>query len=120
MKLNKSVVIITLSLLVGIIFFLLYQKYKELNNQAADAIQSIPINAALIIESENWNSTLKDLDNTILWKTISNSEDWIKIRKTIESISLKLQASDELKKFINNKKLYFQKSVFQDLSQHPK
>ena len=106
MKLNKSVVIITLSLLVGILFFLLYQKYKELNNQAADAIQSIPINAALIIESENWNSTLKDLDNTILWKTISNSEDWIKIRKTIESISLKLQASDELKKFINNKKLY--------------
>ena len=53
MKLNKRTVILTLSLLVGIIFFLLYQKYQELNKQTTDAIQSIPINAALIVESEN-------------------------------------------------------------------
>ncbi|MGB2371227.1 MAG: hypothetical protein ACPH67_02730, partial [Flavobacteriales bacterium] len=106
MKLNKSTVILTLSLLVGIIFFLLYQKYQELNKQTTDAIQSIPINAALIVESENWNSTLNELENTMLWNTISNSEDWAEIKKTIESISLKFQAYDELKHFIDNQKLY--------------
>ena len=86
MKLNKSTVILTLSLLVGIIFFLLYQKYQELNKQTTDAIQSIPINAALIVESENWSSTLNELENTLLWKTISNSEDWAEIKKTIPRI----------------------------------
>ena len=55
--------------------FLFYIKYQELNKQTTDAIQSIPINAALIIESENWSSTLNELENTMLWKTISNSED---------------------------------------------
>ena len=106
MKLNKSAVILTLSLLVGIIFFLLYQKYQELNKQTTDAIQSIPINAALIVESENWSSTLYELENTMLWKTISDSDDWAEIKKTIESISLKFKAYDELKHFIDNQKLY--------------
>ena len=59
MKLNKSTVILTLSLLVGIIFFLLYQKYQELNKQTTDAIQSIPINAALIVESEKLELYIK-------------------------------------------------------------
>ena len=85
---------------------MLYQKYQELNKQTTDAIQSIPINAALIIESENWSSTLNKLENTTLWKTISNSEDWSEIKKTIESISLKFQAYDKLKHFIDNQKLY--------------
>ena len=87
MMLNKSTVILTLSLLIGIIFFLLFQKYQELNKQTIDAIQSIPINAALIVESENWSSTLNELENTLLWKTISNSEDWAEIKKTIEKAS---------------------------------
>jgi hypothetical protein len=106
MKLNKSTVILTISLLVGIISFLIYQKYLELNKQSNDAIKSIPINAALIVESENWNSTLNELESTLLWNTISNSEDWAEIKKTIESISLKFQASDELKHFIESEKLY--------------
>ena len=84
MKLNKSTVILTLSLLVGIIFFLLYQKYQELNKQTTDAIQSIPINAALIVESENWSSTLNELENTMLWKTISNSEIGQKSKKQLK------------------------------------
>ena len=42
----------------------------------------------------------------MLWKTISNSEDWLEIKKTIESISLKFQAYDQLKHFIDNQKLY--------------
>ena len=86
MKLNKSIIIITLSLLVGLIFFLIFKKYQELNRITTDAIQSIPINAAIVIESENWNSTLKELEKTTIWKSISNSEDWSKINKSIQSI----------------------------------
>ena len=68
MKLNKGIIIITLSLLVGLIFFLLFKKYQELNRKTTDAIQSIPISAAIVIESENWNSTLKELEKTTIWK----------------------------------------------------
>ena len=106
MKLNKSIIIITLSLLVGLIFFLIFKKYQELNRITTDAIQSIPINAAIVIESENWNSTLKELEKTTIWKSISNSEDWSKINKSIQSISQKFLASENQKHFINNQKLY--------------
>ncbi|MBH83639.1 MAG: hypothetical protein CMP70_03070 [Flavobacteriales bacterium] len=106
MKLNKSIVVLTLSLLVGIIFFSLFQKYQELNRKNVDAIQSIPISAAIVIESENWNSSLQELEKTTIWKSITNSEDWSKIFKSIQSLSQKFLASQELKHFINNKKLY--------------
>ena len=106
MKLNKGIIIITLSLLVGLIFFLLLKKYQELNKTTTDAIQSIPISAAIVIESENWNSTLKELEKTTIWKSISNSEDWSKINKSIQSLSQKFLASEHQKHFINNQKLY--------------
>lgn len=77
MKLNKSTVVLILSLLVGIIFFLLYKKYQELNEQTTDAIQSIPISAAVIVETDNWNSSLNEIENTTIWNTISNSNNWI-------------------------------------------
>ena len=105
MKLNKNIAILTFIILFGIIFFLLFQKYQELNKQNTDAIQSIPINASIIIEIENWNSSLKKLENTILWKSISSSENWLEIKK-IDSTSVKFKAYDKLKHFIENKKLY--------------
>ena len=106
MKLNKSTVVLILSLLVGIIFFLLYKKYQELNEQTTDAIQSIPISAAVIVETDNWNSSLNEIENTTIWNTISNSNNWIEIKKTIEHLSSKVQNSEELNHFINNQKLY--------------
>ena len=106
MKLNKSTVVLILSLLVGIIFFLLYKKYQELNEQTTDAIQSIPISAAVIVETDNWNSSLNEIENTTIWNTISNSNNWIEIKKTIEQLSSKVQNSEELIHFINNQKLY--------------
>mgnify|MGYP001322037585 CR=1 FL=1 len=106
MKLNKKTAILTFSILFGIIFFALFQKYQELNKQNTDAIQSIPINASFVIEIENWNSSLKKLENTMLWKSISNSENWLKIKKKIDSTSVKFKAHDKLKHFIENKKLY--------------
>ena len=106
MKLNKNIAILTFIILFGIIFFLLFQKYQELNKQNTDAIQSIPINASIIIEIENWNSSLKKLENTILWKSISSSENWLEIKKKIDSTSVKFKAYDKLKHFIENKKLY--------------
>ena len=106
MKLNKSTVILILGLLVGIIFFLLYQKYQELNEKTTDAIQSIPISAAIIVESDNWNSSLNELENTTIWNTISNSNDWTEIRTTINQLSSKVQTSEELNHLVNNQKLY--------------
>jgi len=106
MKLNKSTVVLILSLLVGIIFFLLYKKYQELNEQTTDAIQSIPISASVIVETDNWNSSLNEIENTTIWNTISNSNNWIEIKKTIEQLSSKVQNSEELNHFINNQKLY--------------
>ena len=106
MKLNKSTVVLILSLLVGIIFFLLYKKYQELNEQTTDAIQSIPISTAVIVETDNWNSSLNEIENTTIWNTISNSNNWIEIKKTIEQLSSKVQNSEELIHFINNQKLY--------------
>ena len=96
MKLNKSIVVLTLSLLVGIIFFLLFQKYQELNRKNVDAIQSIPISAAIVIESENWNSSLQELEKTTIWKSITNSEDWSKIFKSIQSLSQDLPYSNQM------------------------
>ena len=106
MKLNKSSIALFLSLLIGIIFFLLYQKYQELNRQTTDAIQAIPINAAVIIETDDWNSSLKELENTTIWSAISNSEDWKSIKENIDSLTKKIETSEELKYFISNQKLY--------------
>jgi hypothetical protein len=106
MKLNKSSVAIFLTLLVGIIFFLLYQKYQELNTQTSDAIQAIPINASLLIETNNWNNSLNELENTTIWTTISKSENWSEIKTTIQKLSDEVMANESLKHLSAKQKIY--------------
>lgn len=106
MKLNKIIIASSLSLLIGVIFFLLYQKYQELNKQNVDAVQVIPINSALIIETEDWNKSLEKLESSTLWNSITFSEKWTEIKKSIEEISRVIENNETLEHLTNNQKLY--------------
>ena len=57
MKQNKNIISISFILLLIVIFFLIFQKYQELNQIETDAVQAVPINAALIVESDNWSAS---------------------------------------------------------------
>ena len=106
MKINKSIIALSLSLLIGVIFFLLYQKYNELNKHTIDAIQVIPLNSAVIIETEDWEKSLEELENSTLWQSISNSNEWKKIKQSIYEISSVIENNETLEHFINKQKLY--------------
>ena len=106
MKINKSIIALSLSLLIGIIFFLLYLKYKELNKHTTDAIQVIPLNSAVIIETEDWAKYSRGIRKFNLWKSISNSNKWKKIKQSINELSAVIEKNETLEHFINKQKLY--------------
>ena len=106
MKNNKNIISLGLVLLIGIIFFLVYQKYQELNYVKTDAIQAIPINAAVIIESDNWNTSLSKLENANIWQSIMTQTPWDSITKNINEIEQALRSYQELGHIFDKQALY--------------
>lgn len=106
MKQNKNIISISFILLLIVIFFMIFQKYQELNKVETDAIQAIPINAALIVESDSWNTSFSDLKNSTIWSVITENTDWVNVDSTINDIKDKFEDSLEIKHIFENQKLY--------------
>jgi len=106
MKQNKNIISISFILLLIVIFFLIFQKYQELNQVETDAVQAVPINAALIVESDNWSASFNELENSTIWKTITENTKWTEIDSSVNDIKNKWESSLELKHFFENQKLY--------------
>ena len=102
MKQNKNIISISFILLLIVIFFMIFQKYQELNTVETDAIQAVPINAALIIESDNWSASINELENSTIWSTITEKTSWAEVDSSVNTIKTYLENSLELKHFFEN------------------
>ncbi|MDB2674938.1 hypothetical protein N9Y90_00195 [Flavobacteriales bacterium] len=85
---------------------MIFQKYQELNQVETDAIQAVPINAAVIIESDDWSTSVNELKNSTIWNTITQNTNWVDVDSSIDNVKNKLENSLELKHFVENQKLY--------------
>lgn len=116
MNQNKNIVSIVLILLLGVLFYLMYQKYEDLNQTERDAILAIPINAAIIVENDDWNLTFNKINQSTIWNELVKNTNWELLEASIDSLQLNFSKNEDLNRFFNSQKLYL--SIHHSTSQY--
>lgn len=106
MKFNVNTISIISILSLTIVVFLIFQKYQAINKQETQAIEAIPTNAAIIIESDNWVVTYNDLENATIFKTITQSATWNNIKSSINQLKSTLNKDEQLGTLIDEKQMF--------------
>lgn len=94
-------------ILILIIGFLGFNKYQEIKKSNFQAIQAIPNNASIIIKSNDWNSSWKEINNSNLWNKLTDAQPINQLVKEINLFSTELDTNVILKNIFNDNTIYF-------------
>lgn len=106
MKNSFNTISIITILCLSIAAFLIFQKFQSINSKKTLAIEAIPTNAAIIIESSNWDLTLSDLQKSTIFNTITQSQTWEKCKSSINIVKQSFASNPSLNAFVEGKEAY--------------
>ena len=106
MKNSLNTVSIITIICLSIVAFLIFHKYQSIKSVKTKAIEAIPTNAAIIIESDNWALTMNDLEKSTIFNTITNSPSWETCKHFINKVKMTLMANPTLNSLVDGKEAY--------------